>query len=145
MTVLTSSLCFSLVHLAKLRVQDQNASAAVGRAGEHLALARLSLAGYICTLCQIRDHDAYIQTDTRTLTLQVKSASKKHKSSQKYAFHTIKKKRGQRSDVYAFVAVHLDAVIFRRGDEVTSITTYISQDEFLNEKLSMQKTLDSFK
>jgi hypothetical protein len=133
-----------LAKLAKLRTQDQNASAAVGRAGEHLALARLSLAGYICTLCQIRDHDAYIQTDTRTLTLQVKSASKKHKNSQKYAFHTVKKSEHW-SDVYAFVAVHLDAVIFRRGDEVTSVTTYISQDEFLNEKLSMQKTLDSFK
>jgi hypothetical protein len=128
-----------------LRVQDQKASAAVGRAGEHLALARLSLAGYLCTLCQIRDHDAYIQTDERTLTLQVKSASKKHKNGQRYAFHTVKKKGGYRSDVYAFVAVHLDAVIFRRGDEVTSLTTYISQDEFLNEKLSMQKTLDSFK
>jgi hypothetical protein len=127
-----------------LRVQDQNASAAVGRAGEHLALARLSLAGYLCTLCQIRDHDAYIQADTLTLTLQVKSASKKHKNSQKYAFHTVKKSE-HHSDVYAFVAVHLDAVIFRRGDEVTSVTTYISQDEFLNEKLSMQKTLDSFK
>jgi hypothetical protein len=121
-----------------LRIQDQQASAAVGRAGEHLALARLSLAGYLCTLCQIKDHDAYIQTDTRTLTLQVKSASKTHNSSEKYAFHTVKKKNGQRSDVYAFVAVHLDAVIFRRGDEVTSITTYISQDEFLNEKRKSQ-------
>ena len=110
-----------------------------------MALARLSLAGYLCTLCQIKDHDAYIQMDTRTLTLQVKSASKKHKSSDKYAFHTVKKKNGQRSDVYAFVAVHLDAVIFRRGDEVTSVTTYVSTEEFMDEKLSMQKTLDSFK
>ena len=135
----------SLARLAKLRTQDQKASAAVGRAGEHLALARLSLAGYLCTLCQIKDHDAYIQMDTRTLTLQVKSASKKHKNSQRYAFHTVKKKNGQRSDVYAFVAVHLDAVIFRRGDEVTSVTTYISEEELLNGSLSMQKTLDSFK
>ena len=135
----------SLAKLAKLRTQDQKASAAVGRAGEHLALARLSLAGYLCTLCQIKDHDAYIQMDTRTLTLQVKSASKKHKNSQRYAFHTVKKKNGRRSDVYAFVAVHLDAVIFRRGDEVTSVTTYISEEELLNGSLSMQKTLDSFK
>ena len=127
-----------------MRVQDQKASAAVGRAGEHLALARLSLAGYLCTLCQIRDHDAYIQTDTRTLTLQVKSASKTHGVEQKYKFHTAKKS-GSRSDVYAFVAVNLDAVFFRRGDEVTSVTTYISEEDLLNGSLSMQKTLDSFK
>jgi len=134
----------SLARLAKLRVQDQKASAAVGRAGEHLALARLSLAGYLCTLCQIRDHDAYIQTDARTLTLQVKSASKTHGTSQRYKFHTAKKS-GQRSDVYAFVAVDLDAVVFRRGDEVLKATTYVPEAEFLNESQSMQKTLDSFK
>jgi hypothetical protein len=39
----------------------------------------------------------------------------------------------------------LDAIIFRRGDEVINVTTYISEQEFLDEKLSMQKTLDSFK
>ena len=127
-----------------MRVQDQKASAAVGRAGEHLALARLSLGGYLCTLCQIRDHDAYIQTDARTLTLQVKSASKAHGVAQRYKFHTVKKS-GQRSDVYAFVAVDLDAVVFRRGDEVLKATTYIPEAEFLNESQSMQKTLDSFK
>ena len=127
-----------------MQVQDQKASAAVGRAGEHLALSRLSLAGYICTLCQIKDHDAYIQTDTRTLTLQVKSASKTHGAEQKYKFHTAKKS-GSRSDVYAFVAVDLDAVVFRRGDEIYKTTTYVYEAEFLNESQSMQKTLDSFK
>ena len=127
-----------------MRVQDQQASAAVGRAGEHLALARLSRAGYLCTLCQIRDHDAYIQTDARTLTLQVKSASKTHGVEQRYKFHTAKKS-GSRSDVYAFVAVDLDAVVFRRGDEVLKTTTYVPEAEFLNESQSMQKTLDSFK
>ena len=134
----------SLARLAKLRVQDQKASAAVGRAGEHLALARLSLAGYLCTLCQIRDHDAYIQTDTRTLTLQVKSASKTHGIGLRYKFYTAKKS-GMRSDVYAFVAVDLDAVVFRRGDEILKTTTYVPEAEFLNESQSMQKTLDSFK
>ena len=127
-----------------MRVQDQKASAAVGRAGEHLALARLSLGGYLCTLCQIRDHDAYIQTDARTLTLQVKSASKTHGTSQRYKFHTAKNS-GPRSDVYAFVAVDFDAVVFRRGDEILKTTTYIPEAEFLNESQSMQKTLDSFK
>jgi hypothetical protein len=134
----------SLARLAKLRVQDQKASAAVGRAGEHLALARLSLAGYLCTLCQIRDHDAYIQTDARTLTLQVKSASKAHGVGQRYKFHTAKNS-GSRSDVYAFVAVDLDAVVFRRGDEILKTTTYVYEAEFLNESQSMQKTIDSFK
>jgi len=124
--------------------QDQKASAAVGRAGEHLALAYLSLAGYICTLCQIKDHDAYIQTDTQTLTLQVKTASKTHKTSRSYAFHT-PKKNVDVSDVFAFVSIELGAVIFRRGDELTSVTTYISPDEFMDEKQSMQKTFDSFK
>lgn len=124
--------------------QDQKASAAVGRAGEHLALSRLSLAGYTCTLCQIKDHDAYIQTDTQTLTLQVKTASKTHKTSNSYAFHTPKKNVGV-SDVFAFVAIALGAVVFRRGDELTSVTTYLSKEQFTDEKLSMQKTLDSFK
>jgi len=127
-----------------VRVQDQKASAAVGRAGEHLALARLSLAGYLCTLCQIKDHDAYIQMATRTLTLQVKSASKTHGIEQRYKFHTVKKS-GPRSDVYAFVAVDLDAVVFRRGDEIIKTTTYVSEAEFLSDGPSMQKTLGSFK
>jgi hypothetical protein len=137
-------LAVDLAKLAKLRVQDQKASAAVGRAGEHIALARLSLAGYLCTLCQIRDHDAYIQTVSGVLTLQVKSASKTHGVGKRYKFHTAKKS-GHRSDVYAFVAVGLDAVVFRRGDEVLKKTTYVSEAKFLNESQSMQKTLDSFK
>ncbi len=49
------------------------------------------------------------------------------------------------SDVFAFVSIELGAVIFRRGDELTSVTTYISPEEFMDEKQSMQKTFDSFK
>jgi len=124
--------------------QDQKASAAVGRAGEYLALAHLSLAGYACTMCRIKDHDAYIQTDGGVLTLQVKTASKTHKTAKSYAFHTPKRNVGV-SNVFAFVAIDLGAVIFRRGDELTSVTTYVSIKEFMDEKLSMQKTLDSFK
>ena len=127
-----------------MAAQDQKASAAVGRAGEHLALAHLSLAGYTCTLCQIKDHDAYIQMDTRTLTLQVKTASKTCSNSKKYKFHTPKRNVGA-SNVFAFVAIDLGAVVFRRGDELSTVTTYISPKEFLSEKSSMQKTLDSFK
>ena len=95
-------------------------------------------------MCQIKDHDAYIQTATRTLTLQVKSASKTHGIEQRYKFHTVKKS-GPRSDVYAFVAVDLDAVVFRRGDEIIKTTTYVSEAEFLSDGPSMQKTLGSFK
>ena len=124
--------------------QDQKASAAVGRAGEHLALAYLSLAGYSCTLCQIADHDAYIQTDTRALTLQVKTASKTYKKSLSYAFYTPKKNVGV-SDVFAFVSINLGAVVFRRGDELSAVTTYVTTEEFMDEKQSMQETLDSFK
>ena len=109
-----------------------------------MALAYLSLAGYICTLCQIKDHDAYVETDTQTLTLQVKTASKTHKTTNSYAFHTPKKNVGV-SDVFAFVSIDLGEVIFRRGDELTSVTTYISKKEFLNEKNSMKKTFGSFK
>ena len=82
--------------------------------------------------------------DTRTLTLQVKSASKTHGIGLRYKCYTAKKS-GMRSDVYAFVAVDLDAVVFRRGDEILKTTTYVSEAEFLNESQSMQKTLDSFK
>jgi hypothetical protein len=109
-----------------------------------LALARLSLAGYSCTLCQIKDHDAYVETDTQTLTLQVKTASKTHKTTNRYAFHTPKKNVGV-SDVFAFVAIDLGAVVFRRGDELTSATTYISPEQFMDEEQSMQKTFDRFK
>jgi len=47
--------------------------------------------------------------------------------------------------VFAFVAIDLGAVVFRRGDELTSVTTYISPKEFMDEEQSMQKTFDSFK
>ena len=92
-----------LAKLAKLAMQDQAASANVGRAGEYLALSRLSLAGYFCTLAPSQDHDGYIQTDTRILTLQIKTSSKiRH---WKYQFFTKHGKGRQRSDVYAFVAM----------------------------------------
>ncbi len=74
----------------------------------------------------------------------MKTASKPHKTAKSYAFHTPKKNVGV-SDVFAFVAIDLGAVLFRRGDELTSVTTYVSTKEFMDEELSMQKTFDSFK
>tara|TARA_R110002124_G_scaffold180663_1_gene348209 strand:- start:213 stop:587 length:375 start_codon:yes stop_codon:yes gene_type:complete len=123
-------------------LQDQKASANVGRAGEYLALSQLSLAGYFCTLAPSQDHDAYIQMDTRILTLQVKTASRiRH---WKYQFHTKCGNGRQRSDVYAFVALDLEAIFFCRGDDliINPTTTRLSVDLF--EQYTMHKVLSSF-
>jgi len=49
------------------------------------------------------------------------------------------------SDVFAFVSIDLKAVVFRRGDELSTVTTYVTTKEFLEENQSMQKTFESFK
>ena len=119
-----------LAKLAKLAMQDQAASANVGRAGEYLALSRLSFAGYFCTLAPSQDHDGYIQTDTRILTLQVKTSSKiRH---WKYQFFTKHGKGRQRSDVYAFVALDLDKIFFCRGDDpiIRATSTHLNAKLF---------------
>ena len=82
--------------------------------------------------------------DTRTLTLQVKTASKTQENSQSYKFFT-PKRGAEASDVFAFVAIDLGAVVFRRGDEISNNMTYISAKKFLSDNPSMQKTFDSFK
>ena len=131
-----------LAKLAKLAMQDQAASANVGRAGEYLALSRLSLAGYFCTLAPSQDHDGYIQTDTRILTLQIKTSSKiRH---WKYQFFTKHGKGRQRSDVYAFVAMDLDAIFFCRGDDPIIRPSSTHLDAELFEPGSMHKVLSSF-
>ena len=123
-------------------MQDQAASANVGRAGEYLALSRLSFAGYFCTLAPSQDHDGYIQTDTRILTLQVKTASKRKYI--RYPFHTKHGVARRRSDVYAFVALDLDKIFFCRGDDpiIRPSTTHLGAELF--EPGSMQKVLASF-
>jgi hypothetical protein len=123
-------------------LQDQAASANVGRAGEYLALSQLSLAGYFCTLAPSQDHDGYIQTDTRILTLQVKTASKiRH---WKYQFYTKCGDGRRRSDVYAFVALDLEAIFFCRGDDpiIRASTTRLNADLF--DQDTMHKVLSSF-
>jgi hypothetical protein len=123
-------------------LQDQAASANAGRAGEYLALSRLSLAGYFCTLAPSQDHDAYIQMDTRILTLQVKTASRiRH---WKYQFFTKQSEIRQRSDVYAFVALDLEAIFFCRGDDpiIKPTTTRLNADLFNQD--TMHKVLSSF-
>ena len=123
-------------------MQDQAASANVGRAGEYLALSRLSLAGYFCSLAQFQDHDAYIQTDTRILTLQIKTASKRKYI--RYPFYTKQATARRRSDVYAFVALDLDKIFFCRGDDpiIRPSTTHLGADLFDQE--TMHKVLSSF-
>jgi|TARA_R110000782_G_scaffold174824_1_gene266003 hypothetical protein len=123
-------------------LQDQAASANVGRAGEYLALSRLSLAGYFCTLAPSQDHDGYIQTDTRIVTLQVKTSSKiRH---WKYQFYTKHGEGRQRSDVYAFVALDLDAIFFCRGNDpiIRATSTHLGADLF--DQRTMHKVLSSF-
>ena len=123
-------------------MQDQAASANVGRAGEYLALSRLSLAGYFCSLAQFQDHDAYIQTDTRILTLQIKTASKRKYI--RYQFYTKQGIARRRSDVYAFVALDLDKIFFCRGDDpiIRPSTTHLGADLF--DQDTMHKVLSSF-
>jgi len=123
-------------------MQDQEASANVGRAGEYLALSRLSRLGYFCTLAPSQDHDGYIQTDTRILTLQIKTSSKiRH---WKYQFFTKHGKGRQRSDVYAFVALDLDAIFLCRGDDPIIRPSSTHLDAELFEPRSMHKVLSSF-
>tara|TARA_R110000822_G_scaffold125503_1_gene260295 strand:+ start:32 stop:472 length:441 start_codon:yes stop_codon:yes gene_type:complete len=131
-----------LAKLAKLAMQDQAASANVGRAGEYLALSRLSLAGYFCTLAPYQDHDAYIQKDTRILTLQVKTSSKRKYIT--YPFHTKQGVARKRSDVYAFVAIDLQLIFWCRGDSgiIQTATTHLGADMFKQE--TMQDVMASF-
>jgi len=123
-------------------LQDQEASANVGRAGEYLALSRLSFAGYFCTLAPSQDHDGYIQMDTRILTLQVKTSSRiRH---WKYQFYTKHGESRQRSDVYAFVALDLDKIFFCRGDDPIIRPTSTHLGAGLVDQGTMHKVLSSF-
>tara|TARA_R110000787_G_scaffold224600_1_gene332687 strand:+ start:120 stop:545 length:426 start_codon:yes stop_codon:yes gene_type:complete len=132
----------NLGNLGYLTLQDQAASANVGRAGEYLALSRLSFAGYFCTLAPSQDHDGYIQTDTRILTLQVKTASKKN--FHRYKFYTKQSVIRPRSDVYAFVAIDIEKILWMRGDDkkISQSTTNLRFELF--EPGSMPKVLATF-
>ncbi len=80
--------------------------------------------------------------DTRILTLQVKTASKiRH---WKYQFFTKQSEIRQRSDVYAFVALDLDAIFFCRGDDpiIRPTSTHLGADLF--DQDTMHKVLASF-
>ena len=124
-------------------MQDQAASANVGRAGEYLALSRLSLAGNFCTLAQFQDHDAYIQTDThKILTLQVKSASKKR--FHRYQFYTQQGKARKRSDIYAFVAIDIEKIFWCRGDNKIIAPAGIKLRFEMFDEPTMQEVLASF-
>ena len=80
--------------------------------------------------------------DTRILTLQVKTASRiRH---WKYQFYTKCGDGRQRSDVYAFVALDLEAIFFCRGDDpiIRPTSTHLSADLFNQD--TMHKVLSSF-
>lgn len=127
--------------------QDQKASHAAGRAGEYMAMARLSLAGHTATLAQAALHDAYIQTDTqKLLTLQVKTAT--YRRFHCYQFYTKMVDVRNRSDIYAFVSIDLEndfeKIFWCRGDDpiIRPSSTHIRFEDF-SEK-TMAKVLSSF-
>jgi len=124
-------------------MQDQTASASVGRAGEYLALSKLSLAGNFCTLAQFQDHDAYIQTCTnKVLTLQVKCASRRR--FYRYRFYTKQGKVRKRSDIYAFVAMDIEKIFWCRGDNEIIGPLSINLRFEMFDGPTMQEALSSF-
>lgn len=97
-------------------------------------------------MAQFQDHDAYIQTDTRILTLQIKTASRR--VWRRYPFYTKQGAARKRSDVYAFVAMDVGKILWVRGDDpvIRPASTHIPINRFKenDEKVNMQKVLASF-
>ena len=90
----------------------------IGRAGEFLALSRLSFAGISCILVQHEIDDAYLKTPSgKLLTLQVKTASKKTGNARQYRWNTQPLGDNKKSDVYALVAYDIKKIYWTRGDD----------------------------
>ena len=90
----------------------------IGRAGEFLALSRLSFAGISCILVQHEIDDAYLKTPSgKLLTLQVKTASKKTGNARQYRWNTQPLGNNKKSDVYALVAYDIKKIYWARGDD----------------------------
>ena len=120
-------------------------SASVGRAGEFLALSRLSLAGNECILVQNPIDDAFIKTiNGNLLTVQVKTCAKQYHS--QYNFFTKFGKTKKRSDIFAFVALDIEKILFCRGDNklIMDSTTRFKSGSFLNEVKKMEIVLKRF-
>lgn len=119
----------------------------VGRAGEFLALSRLSFAGISCILVQHEIDDAYLKTPSgKLLTLQVKTASKKSGNGTQYRWHTSVIGNNKKSDVYALVAYDIRKIYWARGDDpvIKKTSTRLYPQQFDNEDELLIQVINSF-
>ena len=119
----------------------------VGRAGEFLALSRLSFAGISCILVQHEIDDAYLKTPSgKLLTLQVKTASKKTGNARQYRWNTQPLGNNKKSDVYALVAYDIKKIYWARGDDpiIKKTSTRLYPDQFADEEKLLNQVINSF-
>ena len=119
----------------------------VGRAGEFLALSRLSFAGISCILVQHEIDDAYLKTPSgKLLTLQVKTASKTTGNRNQYRWTTSAIGNNKKSDVYALVAYNLNKIYWARGDDpiIKKTSTRLYPEAFENENELLKQVINSF-
>ena len=119
----------------------------IGRAGEFLALSRLSFAGISCILVQHEIDDAYLKTPSgKLLTLQVKTASKKTGNARQYRWNTQPLGDNKKSDVYALVAYDIKKIYWARGDDpiIKKTSTRLYPDQFLDEEKLLNQVINSF-
>jgi hypothetical protein len=119
----------------------------IGRAGEFLALSRLSFAGISCILVQHEIDDAYLKTPSgKLLTLQVKTASKKTGNARQYRWNTQPLGDNKKSDVYALVAYDIKKIYWARGDDdvIKKTSTRLYPDQFVDEEKLLNQVINSF-
>ena len=119
----------------------------IGRAGEFLALSRLSFAGISCILVQHEIDDAYLKTPSgKLLTLQVKTASKKTGNARQYRWNTQPLGNNKKSDVYALVAYDIKKIYWARGDDpiIKKTSTRLYPDQFVDEEKILNQVINSF-
>jgi len=119
----------------------------IGRAGEFLALSRLSFAGISCILVQHEIDDAYLKTPSgKLLTLQVKTASKTTGNRNQYRWTTSAIGNNKKSDVYALVAYNLNKIYWARGDDpiIKKTSTRLYPQQFENENELLNQVINSF-
>jgi len=118
----------------------------IGRAGEFLALSRLSFSGISCILVQHEIDDAYLKTPSgKLLTLQVKTASRKSGNLTQYRWNT-QPVRNRKSDIYALVAYDIKKIYWARGDDpiIKKTSTRLYPHQFENEELLLNQVIKSF-
>ena len=119
----------------------------IGRAGEFLALSRLSFAGISCILVQHEIDDAYLKTPSgKLLTLQVKTASRKSGNLTQYRWNTQPLGKNKKSDVYALVAYDIKKIYWARGDDpiIKKTSTRLYPDQLVDEEKLLNQVINSF-